>query len=120
MRRCWPVDGSRTNSELPSRPARRSGRRPQSGRDRAGAVARYGSGASVAAPAPFPAAHHDPPGLSALPGRGGEGNVYREKYGGHSGPQKGGAVGEAPAEKEHHGGLGEKVKQLFHKGEKKE
>lgn len=43
-------------------------------------------------------------------GRGGEGNVHREKYGGHSAPQ-----GEEKKE-----GLGEKVKHLFHKTERKE
>ncbi|KAL0254375.1 hypothetical protein SLS55_009850 [Diplodia seriata] len=51
-------------------------------------------------------------------GRGGEGNVHREKYGGHSTPQpEKQQEGGAAAHKE---GLGEKVKQLFHKGEKKE
>ncbi|OJD29829.1 uncharacterized protein BKCO1_7100041 [Diplodia corticola] len=52
-------------------------------------------------------------------GRGGEGNVHREKYGGHSSPQPGsGSGGEGRQEG---GGLGEKVKSLFHKdkGEKK-
>ncbi|KAK7542825.1 uncharacterized protein J3D65DRAFT_615085 [Phyllosticta citribraziliensis] len=53
-------------------------------------------------------------------GRGGEGNIHREKYGGHSGPQK------EDKEKHHHHdekegegeggkkGLGEKVKHLLH------
>ncbi|KAL1643291.1 hypothetical protein SLS58_004962 [Diplodia intermedia] len=56
-------------------------------------------------------------------GRGGEGNVHRGEYGGHSSPQperqEGGGGGGAAAAA-HKEGLGEKVKQLFHKGEKKE
>ncbi|KAK7521695.1 hypothetical protein IWZ03DRAFT_99672 [Phyllosticta citriasiana] len=49
-------------------------------------------------------------------GRGGEGNVHREKYGGHSEPQK---EHHHHAEKEGEGeggkkGLGEKVKHLLH------
>lgn len=44
-------------------------------------------------------------------GRGGEGNVHREKYDGHSGPRHG-QPGEGETHKE---SLGEKVKGLFHK-----
>ncbi|KAI5241983.1 hypothetical protein E4T43_05013 [Aureobasidium subglaciale] len=43
-------------------------------------------------------------------GRGGEGNVYKEKYGGHSTPQE--KKEEKPHEKE---SLGDKVKHLFGK-----
>ncbi|KAI5210704.1 hypothetical protein E4T39_00180 [Aureobasidium subglaciale] len=43
-------------------------------------------------------------------GRGGEGNVYKEKYGGHSTPQEN--KDEKPHEKE---SLGDKVKHLFGK-----